>query len=183
MPSALNGPAARAWVLTAEPGQPPRMVQVHGLTPTGIRPLAAPTLPALEKQWELKPRLFVQTVDEASRRGGRAVLADFATAGGALAMPGDARNVITVGAADWTGRPQPWSAAGPPAFVELAKKPSVFAYDHVLADQGPAYGTSLATAYAAGVAATLLSSGLTSEELMKYFQQHNGRVLNAAKNK
>lgn len=176
----IERPGGSAWVLTAESGQLPRMVQIHGLTPTGIRPLGAPTLPALEKQWELKPRLLVQTLDDANRVRGRVVLGDFATPVGTLAMPGDARNVITVGAADWKGQPQPWSASGPPAFVELAQKPTVLAHDLVLADQGPAYGTSLATAYAAGVAATLKSSGMSFDELFRFFHQHQGQALRLA---
>ena len=96
------------------------------------------------------------------------MLADFSTEVGALAMPGDAANVITVGAAGWDGKAQPYSAAGPPAFVELAKKPTLFAYDQVLTEKGPAFGTSVANAYAAGVAAVLSGAGNSHEELLKH---------------
>jgi hypothetical protein len=173
----IERPRGSAWVLVDEPGQPPRFTQLHGLTPTGVRPTGAPTLTALERQWELKPRLFVQALDDQSGRRGRPVLVDFATEAGALAMPGDARNVVTVGAAGWDGSPQPFGAAGPPAFVELAKKPTVFAYDLVVAEKGPAYGTSLANAFAAGVAASLLSSGMSHDDVLRSLRARQGQVL------
>jgi len=82
-----------------------------------------------------------------------------------------------VAAADWNGKPQPTSALGPPAFVELARKPSLLAYDQVVATQGPAYGTSLANAFAAGTAASLISSGLSREQLSTLFRERQGKVL------
>jgi hypothetical protein len=61
-------------------------LRVEGQVPPGIRPRSAPSLPAQEIRWELRPRVFVQTLDGA----GRAVLRDFATAEGSVGTPGDA---------------------------------------------------------------------------------------------
>lgn len=150
-----------------------------GDTTTGTRPVGAPNLPGLEKTWELRPRLFVD-VNDASRLQGRPVLADFATAQGAIGMPGDARSVITVGAADLEGRPQPYSAAGPPPFIDLSAKPTIWAYDAVRQGQGGAWGTSLSASLAAGTAATLLSSGLSADEIRALTRQQQGKLFRTA---
>ncbi len=149
-----------------------------GDTTTGIRPLGAPTLPGLQRTWELRPRLLVD-VTGAARLQGRPVLADFTTKVGGIGMPGDARSAITVGAADLDGKPQPYSAAGPPPFVDLAAKPSIWAYDAVRHGQGGAWGTSLSASFAAGTAATLISSGMTREQLLDVLRRHQGKVFGA----
>src|SRR5262249_56256515 len=64
---------------------------------SGTRPVAAPTIPAVDRAWELRPRLFVDVTDAARLRG-RPVLADFATLAGAIGMPCDARSALRVGA-------------------------------------------------------------------------------------
>ena len=95
-------------------------------------------------------------------------------------MPGDARSVITVGAADWQDRPRPYSAGGPLAFAELAHKPTLLAYDALLGTaeaNGGAFGTSLATCFAAGTVATLISAGMTPDAALTYLNQQNGKVL------
>ncbi len=151
----------------------------QGLTSTGIRAVFAPTLPALEKQWELQPRLFVEVADDAHRRQGRPQLADFSTAAGGIGMPADARSVIAVGAADLKGRAQPYSAAGPPPFVDLATKPNIFAFDAVRQGKGGALGTSLSASFAAGAAATLLSTGMTVEQMRELLRQQKGELFRA----
>ncbi|MCI0681342.1 MAG: S8/S53 family peptidase [Gemmataceae bacterium] len=135
-----------------------------GETTTSIRPLGAPTLPGIEAKWELRPRLFVDGAGPL-RLQGRPQLADFATTQGAVGMPGDARSVISVGAWGLDGRKQPFSAAGPPPFIGLASKPTIWAYDAVRHGQGGAWGTSLSASFAAGTAATLFSAGITADEL------------------
>src|SRR2546421_1481504 len=48
------------WVFKPHPERKaPMYFRFEGLTPTGIRPLGAPTLPALEKDWDLRLRVFV----------------------------------------------------------------------------------------------------------------------------
>lgn len=147
------------------------------LTPTGIRPLGAPTLTALEKNWDLQPRLFVEVIDEANRVHGRAVLADYWTDGGSIGIPADARNVISVGAASFKDEPQPYSAFGSPAGSELARRPWLYAYDELDLAGGGAFGTSVANAFAAGTVAAMLSAELPREELFKMLRAQEGRVL------
>src|SRR4029077_18929711 len=66
------------WLFRPHPQRgTPMYSLLEGLTPTGIRPLGAPTLPALEKNWDLRPRVFVEVLDDANRVKGRAVFADF----------------------------------------------------------------------------------------------------------
>ena len=125
-------------------------VRIEGKAPASTRPLEDPTIPAAQKTFELRPRLFLQTLEGP----GRVLLHDFVTETGSLGMPADSRAVVTVGAADSRGRPQPYSAGGPPHDMELLAKPDVLAYDQVEADgQNAAQGVGVATGFAAGLAA------------------------------
>jgi hypothetical protein len=48
-------------------------IMVQGQAPQGTRPVNKPTLPAMRKVGELRPRIFLETESD----GGRAVFADF----------------------------------------------------------------------------------------------------------
>ena len=85
-------------------------VRVEGRKYPGIRPPSVPTLPIMEKTWELRPRVFVETLADE----GRAVFQDYAPPAGGLGMPGDAERVFTIGAANRLNQPEPYSAGGPP---------------------------------------------------------------------
>jgi hypothetical protein len=74
-------------------------VRVEGKVPASIRPASAPTLPALEIRWELRPRVHVETLDGP----GRVLLQDYSTEQAGLGTPADARAAITVGPADRSG--------------------------------------------------------------------------------
>jgi hypothetical protein len=65
------------------------VVRIEGKAPTGIQPRGVPTLPALQRTFELTPRLFVETLDGS----GRAVFETWTTAEGP-GMPADARVVV-----------------------------------------------------------------------------------------
>ena len=152
---------------------------LEGLTPTGIRPLGAPTLPAMEKHWELRTRLHVEILDEPSRLQGRAVFADFPTDAGSIGLPADARNVISVGAANFKHQPQPSSAFGTPMNMELARRPWLYAYDELELAGGGAFGTSIANAFAAGTTAALMSGNVTREQVVQMLRAQEGQVLRA----
>jgi hypothetical protein len=125
-------------------------VRIEGTAPTSTRSREDPTIPAARRTFELRPRLFVETLEGP----GRVLLHDFTTEEGALGMPADSRNVITVGAADRQGRPEPYSAGGPPHDVALLAKPDVLAFDQVEAQsKDAAQGVGVATGFAAGMAA------------------------------
>jgi hypothetical protein len=131
----------------AKPGR--YAVRIEGTAPSSTRPRTDPTIPAARKMFELRPRLFVETLEGP----GRVLLHDFTTEVGTIGAPADSRAVITVGAADSHGQPQPYSAGGPPHDVALLAKPDVLAYDQVGEGKNAAQGTGVAAAFAAGVAA------------------------------
>jgi subtilisin family serine protease len=95
-------------------------------------------------------------------------------------MPGDARNVFTIGAAALTGRPEPTSAPGPAMSLANLPKPSLFSYDGLdLAVEGPnaLYGTSFAASFAAGLAATTLSGNVPTEAVRQAWLMQPGALL------
>src|SRR5205823_13579440 len=65
-------------------------VRIEGRLPNGIAPPGAAVLPSQRKFGELKPRLFVQTLDGS----GRALLHTYWTDAGTLGLPADAHQVI-----------------------------------------------------------------------------------------
>jgi hypothetical protein len=67
-------------------------VRVTGRAPNDTRPPGIPSLPAVKRSFDLRPRLFVQTLEG----DGRAVLADYSTAEGTLGTPADSRRVERV---------------------------------------------------------------------------------------
>jgi hypothetical protein len=175
------------WALFADPVSGRQgLGLLDGLAPTGIRPLGTATLPELEKNWELRTRLFVSAIDDKVGLQGRPVFADFATDLGTIGMPADARSLVTVGAAGFDNRPQPYSAKGPPAHLELVVSPQALAYDRLqLAAKPPgvAFGTSVATPFAAGLAASLRGSRVSWAEFMRNLCQRSGAVLVAPRGK
>lgn len=169
---------SKQWLLGQSPqSKKPVFQLLRGLTPTGIRPLGVPTLPELEKDWDLRPRLFVEVIDDANRIKGRAVFGDFPTDAGSIGLPADARNVISVGAASLKDRPQPYSAFGSPAGMELARRPWLYAYDELELAGGGAFGTSIANAFAAGTVAAMLSGKTSRDEVVRILRQQDGQVL------
>ncbi len=164
------------WVLVNDPAKRhARFVKLPSLQASGLRPVGAATLPLLEKQWELQPRLFVGTAGLGSLYG-RPLFTDFATDQGSIGLPGDSRGVVTVGAADISGKAQAYSAPGPLAYAELSRKPALLTFDALDVGQGGAYGTSVATPFAAGMAASLLSSGMPREQFLQILQQPQGQL-------
>jgi len=167
------------WVIVVDPDTGrPLMRQLQHLVPTGLRPLGTPALPALERNWELQPRLFVEAAGGPAQGLGRPVFLDFPTDAGSIGVPADAREVIAVGAADLSGKAQPYSAKGPPANLGLLLKPDTLAYDRLrVAPEGVgrAYGTSLAAPFAAGMAATMLSAGAPCAYVRHTFLDHSPR--------
>ncbi len=130
-------------------------VYIEGKAPASTRPSEDPSIPAARKSFELRTRLFVETLEGP----GRVLLHDFTTEEGAMGMPADSRNVVTVGAADHQGRPEPYSAGGSPLDVALMAKPDVLAYDQVeTPNKDAARGVGLATGFAAGFAALCRTS-------------------------
>jgi hypothetical protein len=156
-------------------------LRVEGIVPEGIRPLGLAAAPGVQPGWELRPRLFVQVVDAASRKAGRAVFRDYFTSDlGSLGVPGDARQVITVGAANLTGAMQSYSAGGPPDARDLLFKPNVLGYDDLHFGQvTEAYGSDLAAAFGAGLMASRFSAGVRPRDFLESAHTRPGNVLRA----
>jgi hypothetical protein len=149
-------------------------LRVEGRVAPGTRPLSVPTLPGALESWELRPRLFVSSLEESARQTGRPIFVDYATGLGSLGMPADAHGVVTVGAVDVTGRPRPYSAEGPPAGQALYRKPDVNSFNGlalVPGERQAAAGTALAASFAAGTAASALSAGIAPVRLLPSRQE------------
>jgi hypothetical protein len=159
----VERPLASRWELEANPATGrPVLVERFGLAATGIRPAGTPSLPALEPNWELQPRIFVSVIDPGAAARGRPVFRDYSTGQGSIPILADTRSLIAVGAADFTGHPQPYTSTGSPGILWNFVKPNILVYDQLAltgTDVGPARGASLATPFAAGMAASWLSSG------------------------
>ena len=173
----------REWVLENLKSEyvRPTFYLVKNLIPTGLRPLGAPSLPVVETNWEFKPRLYVEAIGDKTRRQGRPVLADYATDQGTLAVPGDARTISAVTAMTLDGRTTPYAVVGSPAYIDLAQKHVIFGYDAIGEETGAAYGADRANAFAAGLAASLLSSGKSHAEVEAWLREHQGYVLSTAR--
>jgi hypothetical protein len=135
-------------------------LRVEGRVPASIRPPEHPTVPAAEQTWELRLRVFVTTLTGA----GRVVLADFATGEGSVGTPADARQPITIGASDGTGKALPGSARGSAFGAELQAIPAALS---PAVGEGTAPGSSLAAGFAAGLAASAISAGAPTDKFLK----------------
>lgn len=178
-----NGPSNAAYEQTVEfsvasPGR--YALRVEGRVPATIRPPGEPSLPSLQKTWELRPRLFVRVLDDAVRVTGRALLADYATDQGNLGVPADAHAVISVGAVNASSRPEPYSSTGSAFDQALRPRPDSFSFDELSLGVEPgkaATGTSLAAAFAGGAAAAALSAGVPADGLWFAIHRQPGGLL------
>lgn len=155
-------------------------LRVEGQVHTGTRPPTAPTLPGIERNWELQPRIFIEVMDEPSRLAGRPAWLDYFTDLGSIGVPSDAHASITLGAADGNGKPESFSSDGPPMHLRLLLKPDALAFDQIKVDSGKgqvAFGTGLSMALAAGQAADLLSGRMTIDKVRGLFFSQDGQLL------
>jgi hypothetical protein len=108
------------------------------------------------------------------------VFRDYATGLGSIGIPGDAHWVIAVGAAALSGKLEPESSRGAPYNLALLTKPDVLAYDAVAVGTmagSAAYGSSLATAFAAGTAAAAMSAGTSPAQPWQTICHQHGKLL------
>jgi hypothetical protein len=155
-------------------------LRVEGRVPATIRPANAPTLPALQKAWELHLRLFVRALSDSVPSPGRVRFGDYTTAQGNPGMPADAHALLSVGAVNRSGGPAPYSAIGPVFNQALRPQPDVYTFDElslgVESDVADA-GTGVAASFAAGTAASALSAGVAPNSLLMGICRHPGGLL------
>jgi hypothetical protein len=147
-------------------------IRVDGTGRPALRLQDEPTIRAAEKFWELRPRVFVEVLDAASRQAGRPVLVDFARGEGSVGMPADANGAITVGSADSSGKRRIWSPDGSPWSLHLLRKAEIIVPDSLTLDRaGGVRGSAISTGFAAGVAAGAVSLGYSTEELHQIWRE------------
>ncbi len=154
-------------------------LMVPGYKPVGIRPGGAIGVSEQEVHWDLRPRIFIQVLDDVTRAKGRIVFADYQSYLGGVAVPADGRNIIAVGAMRATRKPQPYSALGAGMSADLYVKPDVMTYDELpkLGDgTGPAKGSMLSAALATGMGASLLSAGAPSARFLEKLRIEPGHI-------
>jgi hypothetical protein len=154
-------------------------LRVEGEVHPGTRPPAAPSLPGIEKNWELQPRVFVDVVNDPLKLAGRPIWLDYATDLGTIGTTGDAHGLITLGAADSAGNPESFSSPGPPLYLELLTKPDALALSQLQFQAGGpiAFGSGVATAFAAGQAAVLVGDHVPLIQVEALFRWQRGKLL------
>jgi hypothetical protein len=133
-------------------------LRIEGTQPKSLRPASVPSLDAQQINWELRPRVFVESADGK----GRLKLLDYRSINGGVPVPADARSVISVAAAGPDGKPRANGSAGSGPLSTLAEKPDVYAPDYMpkWSEDSESRGSLPASAFAAGLSASLLSAGV-----------------------
>jgi len=113
------------------------------------------SIPASERYWELRTRLFVQGV---GREDGRVVLGEFATTEGGPGMPADAFGVETVGLATASAGKTNRTLYGSYPGQGLRVRPTFLSFGDGIRSGGASYyaDTGIAAAFAAGTWASVL---------------------------
>jgi hypothetical protein len=146
-------------------------LRIEGRAPETTRPFGAAKLDKLEKSWELRPRIFLDVLDEAARKQGRAIFLDYPTDLGTLGTPSDSHSLITIGAADVArNSPTSDSALGPAWNLELLRKPDAWSFGdlRLLKEDVPqCIGANQAAGVAAGMAAASFSAGTDRRYFLK----------------
>src|SRR5207245_8805122 len=96
-------------------------------------------------------------------------------------MPADAHGVVSVGAADISGRPRPYTAAGPALAQELLARPDVFSFDALpgISNGATSPGTGLANGFAAGLTGSVFSSKGGQDRFIRDIKAQSGQLLRA----
>ncbi|MCE9532150.1 MAG: hypothetical protein K8T89_13660 [Planctomycetes bacterium] len=152
-------------------------LRVEGKQPIGVRPGGSYGIKDQEVRWELRPRLFIEVLDLPTRSKGRIVFGDYESFLGGVAVPGDARTVISVGAMAPSRRPQGFSAIGAGTVSDLFIKPEVMTYDQIPGfTEGPAKGSAMAASLATGLSSCLLSAGANPADFLRTLRIPPGQI-------
>jgi len=133
-------------------------------------PLMAHRLPALRQEIEIHPRIVVEFASP-SADGSRPIFTTFAPTTGGVGIPGDSPSALTIG--DLSRREgKPTLLGGGPGTV-LQAKPNLFA-PGTLAGESGGSGTGISAAYAAGLSASLITSGSPAADILRSLQTQPG---------
>lgn len=115
----------------------------------GERPV--PFLAALQRQGEVYLRLLVET--QVAPSAGRVVVRSFPTVAAGVGLPGDASQVVTIGA------DTPWQLRNGGPSIPLLRKPDYLLPEQIALGTSAYRGTAIGTALGGGLAALLRQSG------------------------
>jgi hypothetical protein len=173
-------------------------LRVEGFVPRTTRPVGEPTLANQEKDFAIRPRIFVDVVNDEGRSYGRPIFLDYASdtdtwpqgelprypqpvpEHGGVGTPADARTVISMGSAARDGKRQPFSAVGAGPDIDLLIKPELLMFDSLdLGADAKAGGSAPATGFSAGIAACMIQSGAPAipRHFLQVLQLTPGSVL------
>ena len=167
-------------------------LRVEGRAPESNRPGAAAAVTGQRRLVELRPRIYVESLDPASRARGRVIFQDYAGAKtwpdvtsidytfGGVGMPADARNALTVGGANSQGLPSPFSAVGAGPLREMLLKPDVLGFESAdFGERLKGSGSGVAAAINGGAVACLLEMNAPAQprHFLQLLQLPPGAVL------
>ncbi|MDB5306642.1 MAG: hypothetical protein JWO38_844 [Gemmataceae bacterium] len=118
-----------------------------------------PRLPALQRQIEVRPRVFSEFVTTTQEKG-RPVFASFVTKAAGVGIPGDARSGIAV-APDTDG------LTGGGTGVELLTKPDLTAPGAIALGTAKVGGAGVSAGFAGGILAALVGSGAPPSDVIR----------------
>ncbi|VTS06154.1 S8/S53 family peptidase [Tuwongella immobilis] len=150
-------------------------LRVEGMIPPTIRPEGDREL-SQQYRWELRPKITIEVLDGTTAAKGAIVFADFPSMIGGVGIPGDVLAPVTVGAITANHRPAIDTALGSGPGTLLLIKPDFFTYEVFpkITGLGRARGTSLASGFAAGTCASLLSAGAPQSWLLESMRHQPG---------
>ena len=153
-------------------------LRLEGKKPGNIRPYGSASVPQQDTEWDLRPRILLEVLDESTAAKGRAVFLDAPQGIGFVSVPADARNALAVGSLDASNRPMADSAVGAGSVTELRLKPDILApYDASLPVGTVHRPTAVSTGVAAGIAASMVSAGASKTQFLGSVGVRPGTVL------
>ncbi len=142
-------------------------LRVLGKIPLSLKPQVITDLAANDIYWELSPRIFLEVLDAQTQAKGKLSFHDYPSFLSGVGSPADSLGAITVGAANLQRQPSPKTSVGLSPNAILGQKPTIWSYYTLnKIPAGPAQETSLATAFAGGVAACFLSAGIPQDNFL-----------------
>jgi hypothetical protein len=136
-----------------------------------------PSVPARRRIAEIRPRIVVEAADATAAAKGRVVFDTFTPHHVGVGIPGESLQAVTVGSAKAPDYKDVTSNFGAGPGVTLRVKPDLLTSGVLVIDGKGSAGTGIGTAFAGGVAASLLSSGVRAPDLVRTVKLNPGGPL------